>query len=224
MTKLNFKSVAFILFTAVFIFSLNGTGLSADRDFYFSSKKRAAKSPEINRGLQIIEEKIPDRDYELIAHIDCGSNDKKFKLKTSGNDIGRVHYEKDYTQACYTPDKFNWDYNHYFSYEIPVNNTNEELRIVFLDADNADRSYMIVVNDKHSIVVNHAKHTSKTQPDAWKLYNLIVPREMNSRKILKIKFDHVGMKNYSPALSDIWVYIKKLPFASLKNEVYFAKK
>lgn len=148
---------------------------------------------------------LSTNDLTLVAYIDCGFNDHLFGYEASGGDSGRIHFGKTYTQAA---DVGGWGFDNYFSYEFRLPVGDRDLMLLFLDADNATRTYKIIVNDIYTNEINHAVHTANRQyePGTWKEYRLLIPRSVLRGNSMKLLFEHRGMENYPPAISDIWIY------------------
>ncbi|MEZ7891936.1 MAG: hypothetical protein QMC67_09315 [Candidatus Wallbacteria bacterium] len=181
-----------------------GICLAQERELFLFKENQDTASLVLREG------EVDTSKYNLIAHIDCGKNDNCFAFKTNGNDIGRIHYEKDYTQAAMYDKLTGWHYdNHYFSYQVRLNSPKRDLLIMFLDADNADRTFKIIINSKYSVNVNHLFHTSNEYVhDSWKCFNLSLSKNIIDSNILDLRFEHINMPNFPPALSDIWIYEK----------------
>ncbi len=213
-----FRYFLFIFLLLVNLFICNICFSQPRELFYFKDKDNYTNIDNIETNnkniskkslLVLSEGKIDLLNYNLIAYIDCGKNDFEFNFESNAPDVGRMHYEKDYTQAAICRNGFwSWD-QCYFSYKIPLKRKNSDILVVFLDSDNATRQFKITVNSQNMILLTHLKHTSfEFIPDSWKQFNLFIDKDAINSNLLLIKFQHTVMPYYPPSFSDIWVYEK----------------
>jgi hypothetical protein len=155
----------------------------------------------------VLDSKESNLSFNLIdiCHIDCGKDDKKYGVEGNYEDIGRVHFKRDYIQAA---SKDGLSFNRYFSYTVNLEKAGDYI-LRFKDADNVLRTYNVIINNKYVFEVTHPMNKNAETPGEWYDINLLLPKNILVKGKNTITFDHRACDNYPAAVSDIWLFLIK---------------